>query len=213
VVPLFLLDSTTSMSNTVSASDGRLRKDLLKGLISLLAADKNELRLVSFSGGLAKNIGKLKPDTVAPAMDSIVWRGDTQIVPGWLQLVEVFRSEFDASYVRPLSARAADDSSDSDQDGAVKAPGPVPRPVVVIISDGAAKDLEQFLVYLESNPKVQVLVALIGDSAHPQDGDVYTYAHEEYTALAQSLKNLQFLPFSGAATSEEIARQILERLR
>ena len=200
---MLLLDTTESMNWSSSETDQTPRKDVVGEAIGtivevLAAADSQAakeaeeqedeeaggLRTVLFSGNRpGRDIGDLNPDNLQAKWNAIQWIGDTWIVPGFNSLLQAYRSEFGS---RPPEAR------------------PVLR--ALIITDGEAKDGDQFDALLERvSGNMYVIIATVG---HGHDHDRAVAA---YQAIAQHNPHLRVVNLSGA-DPETISKTLLSMI-
>jgi hypothetical protein len=200
---MLLLDTTESMKWSASETDQTPRKDVVGEAIGtivevLAAADSQAareaeeqedeeaggLRTILFSGNRpGRDIEDLNPSNLQEKWNEIHWGGDTWIVPGFNTLLQVYKDEFGS---RP----------------------PEQRPILraLIITDGEAKDADQFDALLERvSGNMYVIIATVG---HGQD---HERAIASYQAIAQRNKHLQVVNLSGA-DPETISKTLLSMI-
>lgn len=139
------------------------------------------LRTVLFSGNRpGRDIGDLNPENLQAKWNAIQWVGDTWIVPGFNALLQAYKSEFGS---RPPQER--------------------PTLRALIITDGEAKDADQFDALLERvSGNMYVIIATVG---HGHDHDRAVAA---YQAIAQRNAHLKVVNLSGA-DPETISKTLL----
>jgi hypothetical protein len=197
---MLLLDTTGSMYSSSSETDPTPRKDVVGEAIGtivevLAAADSQAareseeqedeeaggLRTVLFSGNRpGRDIGDLNPDNLQAKWNAIEWIGDTWIVPGFNALLQAYKNEFGS---RPAETR------------------PILR--ALVITDGEAKDADQFDALLERvSGNMYVIIATVG---HGHD---HERAVAAYQAIEQRNAHLKVVNLSGA-DPETISKTLL----
>jgi hypothetical protein len=197
---MLLLDTTESMNWSSSETDPTARKDVVGEAIGtivevLAAADSQAareseeqedeeaggLRTVLFSGNRpGRDIGDLNPDNLQAKWNAIEWIGDTWIVPGFNALLQAYKNEFGS---RPAETR------------------PILR--ALVITDGEAKDADQFDALLERvSGNMYVIIATVG---HGHD---HERAVAAYQAIEQRNAHLKVVNLSGA-DPETISKTLL----
>jgi len=205
--PMLMLDSTGSMnfatSKTVSTPRMETVREALGLLVSALegqdsqaaaehtqgiAADEiGGLRTITFSGHDAVDNGDINSENLGRKWPEIKFQGGTYILPGWQRVQQVFHSEFGQL---PLDQQ--------------------PLVMLVIITDGAALDMKEFVHLLTNQLPSNFLItfALIGYDHE------YLKAVAEYTTLAQHHPaQIRVIPFGAETDPSRISDSLLGMLQ
>jgi len=182
-VPILLLDTTGSMNFPSSARAPTPRRELVRDALGALVASVERrqgqaavgLRTVAFSGGAALDLGYLSSPDFAQQWQRLSWQGGTYITPAWQVAYGTFAAEAGAS-------------------GAVL--------LALLLTDGEAADLQALEAALLQDPRVFVLVALVGFGA---DHDASFVSFQGLAARNQRVKLVSF-------TGEQNARAIGDTL-
>jgi len=205
--PMLLLDVTASMNWSTSMTDKTPRKETVREALSLLVqaleghdsqsnaehaagipvSDIGGLRTVTFSNRDAADNGDINSQNLASKWSEIKFCGGTYIMPGWQRVLQVFQSEFGE---RPLEQQ--------------------PLVMLLIISDGAAYDMKEFVQLLKQELPSNFLLtfALIG-----YDND-YMKAVAEYNTLVQfNPAQVRVIPFGAETDPQNISNALLGLLQ
>jgi hypothetical protein len=164
---MLLLDTTGSMNFQNSDTDETARRDIVHEAISQIVIElekhdsQNEseggeggLRTVTFANGQAFDLGDLNSKNLKTKWSEIKWSGSTYIIPGWQKLLEVYEEEFCEEEVKPLM-------------------------MILVITDGEATDLAEFIATLEDNVQAYFTIALLGS------GEEYENTFRSFWSLYQ----------------------------
>jgi hypothetical protein len=153
IEPMLLLDVTGSMAEAADPSGSISRRDLVGQAISTIVRklevkdsqaeheeDAGGLMTITFANGEATSIEDLSSANLRQKWSQIRWGGGTYIVPGWNELVDTYNEEF-----------------------GTLPPEQKPALLALIITDGEAKDIDQFTQILaQARGGVYIVVALLG---------------------------------------------------
>jgi hypothetical protein len=193
--PMLLLDTTGSMTYGTSESSRTPRYSTIGEAISLvvdrLAREDSQsayetggggLRTITFANGNAYDLGDLSPQNIREKWNHIKWDGGTLIMPGWHKLTAVYREEFGD---KPVEER--------------------PKLLALIITDGEARDFEEFSQLLSSlTGNTYVELAVIGyGSEHDQALSAYQQA------AAQNPGHVAVTTFGSVTDPQAIADGLL----
>ncbi len=194
--PMLLLDTTGSMTFTISETSKTRRNDTVQEAIGLIveqlgredsqAANEEHgggLRTITFAGGSAIDIDDLNPRNLRQKWDEIKWEGTTFIMPGWIALQSAYLEEF--------GQRAVQD-----------------RPILLalIITDGDAKDITAFTSALANDHNSYCVIALLG---YGQEHDA---AYRSFMGVANQNNRVKIIPFEGNTNPAVIAETLLKMI-
>lgn len=195
--PMLLLDTTGSMNYGTSEADNTPRKDTIKEAIGIIVAQlaaedsqaaKEEegggLRVVTFAGGNAFDIGDINPNNLEQKWSAIRWAGGTRIMPGLNKLIEVYNEEFGS-----------------------EPPAERPLLMALVITDGEADDADQFgRAVAQASGGVYFALAIIGY------GPEHDAAIRQYKAVEEKNAHVRVLPFAAETDPAVIARALLKMI-
>ncbi len=196
--PMLLLDVTGSMNYAAAEGSTTPRRVVIGEAISIvverLAREDSEaeheeggggLRTITFANGDATDLEDLNPANLRSKWEHITWDGGTLIMPGWAKALEVYRKEFGD---RPVESR--------------------PKLLVLVITDGEAKDFASFANVLRSlSGKLYVQMAVIG---YGTEHDSALKAYQD--AAASNPGHVQVKTFGSQTNPEEIATGLLSMI-
>lgn len=193
---MLLLDTTGSMAASVSLTSAITRRDLVKEAISTIVerlaiedsqAEHEEegggLMTITFANGTAENLDDLNPQNLRQKWSNIRWGGNTQIMPGWRLLHEVYLEEFGE-----------------------RAPRDRPALLALVITDGEADDITQFSNALMADENAYVVIAIVGFGAE-HDRALRSFQH-----AAMYNKRLKIIPFDSETNPLLVAGSLLEMM-
>lgn len=202
--PMLLLDTTGSMSYPAADGSSVRRMDVIREALNIivakLAAEDSQaeeeaktgakdmtgeqaggLMTVTFANGSAVDLGDLNPDNLTRKWDSIHFGGNTQIMPGWSQLVEVYMEEFG-------------DTPKQDR----------PHLLATVITDGEATDTDEFARTLSQNTGgTYAIIAIVGY------GEEHDRALAAYRAVAVKNDHVRVVTFDSETNPATIAEGLL----
>ena len=178
-VPILLLDTTGSMNFPSSARTPTPRRELVRDALGALVASVERrqgqaavgLRTVAFSGGAALDLGYLSSPDFAQQWQRLSWQGGTYITPAWQLAYGTFAAEAGAS-------------------GAVL--------LALLLTDGEAADLPALEAALQQDPRVFVLVALVGF------GEDHDASFVSFQGLASRNQRVKLVSFTGEQNARAI---------
>lgn len=198
--PAFLLDTSGSMSWPAKGNNGSSRWDVVHEAIGTLVAalegedsqaaaeaaageDAGGIMTTVFSDRRAAEcIEDISSENLDEKWDAIELGGDTFIVPGWQIVVSNFMEEFGG---KPAAER--------------------PALLVVVITDGEARDYREFVAEMSKidQGNVYVVMAVVGDGP---EHDKTLHAYQEIDA---KVKNFRVVTFGGVTNPTEISDGLL----
>ena len=155
------------------------RRDLVRDALGALVASIEQrqgpsgvgLRTVAFSGGAALDLGYLSSPDFAQQWQRLSWAGGTYITPAWQLAYGTFCAEAGASGAALLA---------------------------LLLTDGEAADLPSFEAALQADPRVHVLVALVGF------GPEHDASFLSFMALAARNPRVKLVSFTGEQSARAI---------
>jgi hypothetical protein len=196
--PMLLLDVTGSMSEGADPRGTISRRDLVGRAIGTIVRelevkdsqaeheeDAGGLMTITFANGEATCIEDLNSHNLQDKWRHIRWGGGTYIVPGWNELVDTYNEEFGN-----LPAEQK------------------PALLALIITDGEARDIDQFTqVLAQARGGVYIVVALLGY------GSEHDRAEASWRQVAQrNPGHVQVMSFESETNPETIAHALLEMI-
>ena len=183
VPPLRSQDTTGSMQFPCSARTQLPRRELVRDALGTLVASIEQrqgpsgvgLRTIAFGGGAALDLGYLSTHDFGQQWQRLSWTGGTYITPAWQCAYSTYCAEAGASGAALLA---------------------------VLLTDGEAADLQNFEAALAADPRVHMLVALVGF------GPDHDASFTSFMALAARNPRVKLVSFTG----EQNARAIGETL-
>jgi len=161
-----------------------LVRDALGALVAAIEQRQGQgatgLRTVAFSGGAALDLGYLSSYDFGQQWQRLSWVGGTYIAPAWQLAYGTFASETGGAACALLA---------------------------VLLTDGEAADLATFEAGLNADPRVHVLVALVGFGAE------HDASFASFMALAARNPRVHLVSFTGEqnarAIGDTLARIVL----
>ena len=196
--PMLLLDVTGSMAEGADQRNTISRRDLVGRAISTIVReleikdsqaeheeDAGGLMTITFANGEATCIEDLSSHNLQDKWRQIRWGGGTYIVPGWNELIDTYNEEF----------------------GSLPA-GQKPALLALIITDGEARDIDQFTQVLsQARGGVYIVVALLGYGAE------HDRAESQWRQVAQQNPgHVQVISFESETNPDTIAHALLEMI-
>ena len=206
---MLLLDTTASMHLPTADDDPRPRKDTVRDALRLLvptlaeqddATNGKGLVTIAFADGKAVLLGDLNAGNFEARWASIVWEGNTRIMPAWRALCSHYIAEFGhlALDKRPIALVAIltdGEALDIADFGRALAPGSLPDDFFVaigVLGSGADHDtaLASFLPFVRAQRRLKV-VRLHSQGGTPGGSGSYSNGHQIADALRDMFKNAQ----------------------
>src|ERR1700674_5478424 len=196
--PMALIDTTGSMTWENEQGSGMARKDVLGeamgiiveklGAVDSQAAAEEEagedaggLMTVTFAVDNVQKIGDLSPDNWREKWSKIRWGNQTEIMPGWNALNEVYLDEFGDT---PALDR--------------------PKMLALIITDGEARDTDAFAAEMAKVGKsAYIVICVMGF------GEEHDRALAVYQKVAEANDHVRVVSFGNSSDPNRIADAVV----
>jgi hypothetical protein len=196
--PMALIDTTGSMTWDNEEGSGMARKDVLGEamgiIVEKLAAqdsqaaaeeeageDAGGLMTVTFAVDNVEKIGDLSPDNWREKWAKIRWGNQTEIMPGWNALNEVYLDEFGDT---PALDR--------------------PKMMALIITDGEAQDTDAFAAEMAKVGKsAYIVICIMGY------GQEHDRALAVYQKVAEANDHVRVVSFGNSSDPNRIADAVI----
>jgi hypothetical protein len=192
--PMALIDTTGSMTWENEQGTGMARKDVLGEAMGIIVEklgaedsqaaaeeqageDAGGLMTVTFAVDNVQKIGDLSPANWREKWSQIRWGNQTEIMPGWNALNEVYLDEFGDT---PALDR--------------------PKMLALIITDGEAQDTDAFAAEMTKVGKsAYIVIGIMGF------GDEHDRALAVYQKVAESNDHVRVVSFGNSSDPNKIA--------
>jgi hypothetical protein len=196
--PMALIDTTGSMTWENEEGSGMARKDVLGEAMGIIVeklgaedsqaaaeADAGEdaggLMTVTFAVDNVQKIGDLSPDNWREKWSKIRWGNQTEIMPGWNALNEVYLEEFGDT---PALDR--------------------PKMMALIITDGEAQDTDAFAAEMAKVGKsAYIVIGILGY------GEEHDRALGVYQKVAEANDHVRVVSFGNSSDPNRIADAVI----
>jgi hypothetical protein len=196
--PMALIDTTGSMTWENEEGSGMARKDVLGEAMGIIveklgaedtqaAAEKEAgedaggLMTVTFAVDNVQKIGDLSPDNWREKWAKIRWGNQTEIMPGWTALNEVYLDEFGDT---PALDR--------------------PKMMALIITDGEAQDTDAFAAEMAKVGKsAYIVICVMGY------GEEHDRALAVYQKVAEANDHVRVVSFGNSSDPNRIADAVV----
>jgi hypothetical protein len=196
--PMALIDTTGSMTWENEQGSGMARKDVLGEAMGIIVEklgaedsqaaaeeaageDAGGLMTVTFAVDNVQKIGDLSPDNWREKWSKIRWGNQTEIMPGWNALNEVYLDEFGDT---PALDR--------------------PKMMALIITDGEAKDTDAFAAEMAKVGKsAYVVICIMGY------GEEHDRALAVYQKVAEANDHVRVVSFGNSSDPNRIADAVI----
>jgi hypothetical protein len=196
--PMALIDTTGSMTWENEEGSGMARKDVLGEAMGIIVEklgaedsqaaaeeeageDAGGLMTVTFAVDNVQKIGDLSPDNWREKWSKIRWGNQTEIMPGWNALNEVYLEEFGDT---PALDR--------------------PKMMALIITDGEAQDTDAFATEMAKVGKSAYIV--IGIMGY---GEEHDRALGVYQKVAEANDHVRVVSFGNSSDPNRIADAVV----
>jgi hypothetical protein len=196
--PMALIDTTGSMTWDNEEGSGMARKDVLGEAMGIIVAklaaedsqaaaeeeageDAGGLMTVTFAVDNVQKIGDLSPDNWREKWAKIRWGNQTEIMPGWNALNEVYLEEFGDT---PALDR--------------------PKMMALIITDGEAQDTDAFAAEMAKVGKsAYIVICIMGY------GEEHDRALAVYQKVAEANDHVRVVSFGNSSDPNRIADAVI----
>jgi hypothetical protein len=196
--PMALIDTTGSMTWENDQGSGMARKDVLGEAMGMIVErlgaedtqaaaeaeageDAGGLMTVTFAVDNVQKIGDLSPANWREKWSKIRWGNQTEIMPGWNALNEVYLDEFGDT---PALDR--------------------PKMMALIITDGEAQDTDAFAAEMAKVGKsAYVVIAIMGY------GEEHDRALAVYQKVAEANDHVRVVSFGNSSDPNRIADAVI----
>jgi hypothetical protein len=196
--PMALIDTTGSMTWENEQGTGMARKDVLGEAMGIIVEklgaedsqaaaeeqageDAGGLMTVTFAVDNVQKIGDLSPANWREKWSQIRWGNQTEIMPGWNALNEVYLDEFGDT---PALDR--------------------PKMLALIITDGEAQDTDAFAAEMTKVGKsAYIVIGIMGF------GDEHDRALAVYQKVAESNDHVRVVSFGNSSDPNKIADAVV----
>jgi hypothetical protein len=196
--PMALIDTTGSMTWENEEGSGTARKDVLGEAMGIIVEklgaedsqaaaeeeageDAGGLMTVTFAVDNVQKIGDLSPDNWREKWSKIQWGNQTEIMPGWNALNEVYLDEFGDT---PALDR--------------------PKMMALIITDGEARDTDAFAAEMAKVGKsAYIVICIMGY------GDEHDRALAVYQKVAEANDHVRVVSFGNSSDPNRIADAVI----
>jgi hypothetical protein len=196
--PMALIDTTGSMTWENEEGTGMARKDVLGEAMGIIVEklgaedsqaaaeeeageDAGGLMTVTFAVDNVQKIGDLSPDNWRQKWSQIRWGNQTEIMPGWNALNEVYLDEFGDT---PALDR--------------------PKMLALIITDGEAQDTDAFAAEMTKVGKsAYIVIGIMGF------GEEHDRALSVYQKVAETNDHVRVVSFGNSSDPNKIADAVV----
>jgi hypothetical protein len=196
--PMALIDTTGSMTWENEQGSGVARKDVLGEAMGIIVEklgaedsqaaaeeeageDAGGLMTVTFAVDNVQKIGDLSPDNWREKWSKIRWGNQTEIMPGWNALNEVYLDEFGDT---PALDR--------------------PKMMALIITDGEARDTDAFAAEMAKVGKsAYIVICIMGY------GEEHDRALAVYQKVAEANDHVRVVSFGNSSDPNRIADAVI----
>ena len=196
--PMALIDTTGSMTWENEQGSGMARKDVLGEAMGIIVEklgaedsqaaaeqeageDAGGLMTVTFAVDNVQKIGDLSPDNWREKWAKIRWGNQTEIMPGWNALNEVYLDEFGDT---PALDR--------------------PKMMALIITDGEARDTDAFAAEMAKVGKsAYIVICIMGY------GEEHDRALAVYQKVAEANDHVRVVSFGNSSDPNRIADAVI----
>ena len=196
--PMALIDTTGSMTWENEEGSGMARKDVLGEAMGIIVEklgaedsqaaaeeeagqDAGGLMTVTFAVDNVQKIGDLSPDNWREKWSTIRWGNQTEIMPGWNALNEVYLDEFGDT---PALDR--------------------PKMMALIITDGEARDTDAFAAEMAKVGKsAYIVICIMGY------GEEHDRALAVYQKVAEANDHVRVVSFGNSSDPNRIADAVI----
>lgn len=196
--PMALIDTTGSMTWDNEEGSGMARKDVLGEAMGIIVEklgaqdtqaaaeeeageDAGGLMTVTFAVDNVQKIGDLSPDNWREKWAKIRWGNQTEIMPGWNALNEVYLDEFGDT---PALDR--------------------PKMMALIITDGEARDTDAFAAEMAKVGKsAYIAICIMGY------GEEHDRALAVYQKVAEANDHVRVVSFGNSSDPSRIADAVI----
>jgi hypothetical protein len=196
--PMALIDTTGSMTWENEEGSGTARKDVLGEAMGIIVEklgaedsqaaaeqeageDAGGLMTVTFAVDNVQKIGDLSPDNWREKWSKIQWGNQTEIMPGWNALNEVYLDEFGDT---PALDR--------------------PKMMALIITDGEARDTDAFAAEMTKVGKsAYIVICIMGY------GEEHDRALAVYQKVAEANDHVRVVSFGNSSDPNRIADAVI----
>jgi hypothetical protein len=196
--PMALIDTTGSMTWENEQGSGMARKDVLGEAMGIIVEklgaedsqaaaeeeageDAGGLMTVTFAVDNVQKIGDLSPDNWREKWSKIRWGNQTEIMPGWNALNEVYLDEFGDT---PALDR--------------------PKMMALIITDGEARDTDAFAAEMAKVGKsAYIVICIMGY------GEEHDRALAVYQKVAEANDHVRVVSFGNSSDPNRIADAVI----
>ncbi len=196
--PMALIDTTGSMTWENEEGSGMARKDVLGEAMGIIVEklgaedsqaaaegeageDAGGLMTVTFAVDNVQKIGDLSPENWREKWSKVRWGNQTEIMPGWNALNEVYLDEFGDT---PALDR--------------------PKMMALIITDGEARDTDAFAAEMAKVGKsAYIVICIMGY------GEEHDRALAVYQKVAEANDHVRVVSFGNSSDPNRIADAVI----